>query len=83
MSGIGIRNLQLAFTVTLVILIPIFSLVSIRDGSVSDDVQLIESNCDTHYENRSEVQHLTSYGDVIDGYVVTYRYQGERYPIEI
>ena len=47
-----------------------------------DDVQLIERNCDTHHKDLSAVQYQISYGDVIYGNVTTYRYQGERYPIE-
>lgn len=37
----------------------------------------------TEYEEQCEVRHQVSYDEVIDGYNVTYRYQGERYQVEM
>jgi uncharacterized protein YcfJ len=37
----------------------------------------------TEYEEQCEVQHQVSYDEVVDRYDVTYRYQGERYNVEM
>ena len=37
----------------------------------------------TEYEERCDIRHQVSYEEVIDGYQVTYRYQGEHYQIEM
>ena len=37
----------------------------------------------TEYEERCDVRHQVSYEEVIDGYRVTYRFQGEHYQIEM
>lgn len=37
----------------------------------------------TVYEERCDVRHQVSYEEVLDGYRVTYRYQGEQYELEM
>ena len=37
----------------------------------------------TEYEEQCEVQNQVSYDEVVDGYDVTYRYQGERHQVEM
>lgn len=41
------------------------------------------SNTYTEYVERCDVRHQVSYEEVIEGYRVTYRYQGEQYQIEM
>ena len=35
------------------------------------------------YQERCNVRHQVSYEEVIEGYQVTYRYQGEQYQVEM
>lgn len=37
----------------------------------------------TEYQEHCEVNHQVSYDEVVDGYDVTYRYQGEKYHLEM
>jgi len=57
----------------------------IGHDALNDDAQLSQSNRYTHseYQEQCEVWHQVSYDQVVDGYDVTYRYQGERYHIEM
>lgn len=51
--------------------------------AVNGHVQSSQRHTYTQYEEQCEVQHQVSYDEVIEGYDVTYRYQGERYHIEM
>jgi uncharacterized protein YcfJ len=51
--------------------------------AVNGHVQSSQDHSYTQYEEQCEVQHQVSYDEVIDGYDVTYRYQGERYQVEM
>ena len=59
----------------------------IGHDAVNGHAQSNQSNGYTHtyteYQEQCEVRHQVSYDQVVDGYDVTYRYQGERYHIEI
>jgi uncharacterized protein YcfJ len=56
---------------------------SIGHDAVNGHVQSSQGHRYTQYEEQCEVQHQVSYDEVVDGYDVTYRYQGERYHIEM
>jgi uncharacterized protein YcfJ len=56
---------------------------SIGHDAVNGHVQSSKGHRYTQYEEQCEVQHQVSYDEVVDGYDVTYRYQGERYHIEM
>jgi uncharacterized protein YcfJ len=55
----------------------------IGHDAVNGHVQSSQSRRYTQYEEQCEVQHQVSYDEVVDGYDVTYRYQGERHHIEM
>jgi uncharacterized protein YcfJ len=55
----------------------------IGHNAVNGNVRSVPQNSYTEYEQRCNVRHQVSYEEVLDGYRVTYRYQGERYQIEM
>ena len=55
----------------------------IGHDAVNGHVQSSQRQRYTEYQEQCEVQHQVSYDEVVDGYAVTYRYQGERYHIEM
>lgn len=55
----------------------------IGHDAVNGHVRSSQSHSYTQYEEQCEVQNQVSYDEVIDGYDVTYRYEGERYHIEM
>jgi uncharacterized protein YcfJ len=55
----------------------------IEHDAANGGVQSSQRNRYTQFEERCEMQNQISYDDVLVGYQVTYRYQGERYHIEM
>jgi uncharacterized protein YcfJ len=55
----------------------------IGHNAVNGNNQSVPQNGYTEYEQRCSVRHQVSYEEVLEGYQVTYRYQGERYQIKM
>lgn len=55
----------------------------IGHNAVNGNTQSVPQTGYTEYEQRCSVRHQVSYEEVLEGYQVTYRYQGERYQIKM
>ena len=55
----------------------------IGHDAVNGHVQAAPQSSYTEYQQHCGIRHQVSYEEVLDGYRVTYRYQGERYQIEM
>ena len=55
----------------------------IGHNAVNGHVQSSQHHSYTQYEEQCEVHHQVSYDEVVDGYDVTYKYQGEKHHIEM
>jgi len=55
----------------------------IGHDAINGHVQTAPQNSYTEYQQHCDVRHQVSYEEVLDGYRVTYRYQGERYHIKM
>ena len=55
----------------------------IGHDAVNGSTQMAPQGSHTEYQQRCDVRHQVSYEEVLDGYRVSYRYQGERYQIKM
>jgi uncharacterized protein YcfJ len=55
----------------------------IGHNAVNGNTHAVSQNSHTEYEQHCSVRHQVSYEEVLDGYRVTYRFQGEKYQIEM